>query len=359
MPTTAGSLALKGSTPPDAFIVERLKAQGALILGKTNLSEWANYRSTQLDQWLERRGRPDEQPLRARPQPVRLQLGQRVAAAADLATVTIGTETDGSIVCPAGQNGDVGIKPTLGPGQPHRHRADLGRAGHGRPDHPQRHRRRRRPRRAHRRGPAPTRPPRPSAATCSATTPGSCVADALEGARIGVWREGTFGQSPETDAIMERTITRMKRLGATIVDPADIAHRAGVRPGEHGAAVRVQARRRGVPRDGGPRRRYPKTLADLIAFNTANAATELKYFGQEIFEQSQAARPARRPGVRRGAARGHAPSPAGRSPARSASTTSTPSSRRPTRRRGGRRWGRATTSCWAPPARRPSRASPT
>ena len=114
MPTTAGSYALKGSRPSDAFIVKRLKAAGALIIGKANLSEWANFRSAPSSSgWSGIGGQTNMAHVLNR-NPCGSSSGSGVAAAADLATVTVGTETDGSIVCPSGANGIVGIKPTVG-----------------------------------------------------------------------------------------------------------------------------------------------------------------------------------------------------------------------------------------------------
>ena len=114
MPTTAGSWALAGSTPPDAFIVQRLKAAGALIIAKANLSEWANFRSAPSSSGWSGIGGQTNMPYVLDRNPCGSSSGSGVAAAADLATVAVGTETDGSIVCPSGANGDAGIKPTLG-----------------------------------------------------------------------------------------------------------------------------------------------------------------------------------------------------------------------------------------------------
>ncbi len=114
MPTTAGSYALEGSSPRDAFIVKRLRDAGAIIIGKANLSEWANFRSIPSSSgWSGIGGQTNMAHVLDR-NPCGSSSGSGVVAAANLATVTIGTETDGSIVCPSGANGIVGIKPTIG-----------------------------------------------------------------------------------------------------------------------------------------------------------------------------------------------------------------------------------------------------
>jgi amidase len=114
MPTTAGSWALAGSTPDDAFIVQQLKAAGAIIIGKANLSEWANFRSNPSSSGWSGIGGQVNMPYVLDRNPCGSSSGSGVVAAADLAVAAVGTETDGSIVCPSGANGDVGIKPTLG-----------------------------------------------------------------------------------------------------------------------------------------------------------------------------------------------------------------------------------------------------
>jgi amidase len=286
MPTTAGSLALAGNTPPDAFIVSRLKAAGALILGKTNLSEWANFRSTQSSSGWSAVGGQTNSPYVLDRNPCGSSSGSGVAAAADLATVAVGTETDGSIVCPSGQNGDVGIKPTLGlasrsgivpisaeqdtAGPIARNVTDaavvLGALTGIDPDDP-----------------------------ATAAQYGHVKADytkylqagALAGARIGVWREGNFGASPETDAIMEHAITELKALGATVVDPANIPIDAAYAPENTALLFEFKHDVRAyLTAHTGPG--YPKTLEDLIAFDRAHKNAEMKYFGQETFIQAQA-----------------------------------------------------------------------
>jgi len=286
MPTTAGSLALAGNTPPDAFIVKRLKRAGALVLGKANLSEWANFRSTQSSSGWSAVGGQTNNPYVLDRNPCGSSSGSAVVAAADLATVAVGTETDGSIVCPSGQNGVVGVKPTLGlasrdgivpisaqqdtPGPITRNVTDaavvLG-AMTG----------------VDRRDPA------------TAAQKGHVYRDytrflgsrSLKGARIGVWRAGNFGVSPETDAVMQRAIVRLKALGATVVDTTDIPIDPAYGP--EGTALLYEFKHdinAYLHRFAG--KGYPKTLADLIAFNKAHAGQELRWFGQETFEQAQA-----------------------------------------------------------------------
>ena len=285
MATTAGSLALKNSRPPDAFIVARLRAAGAIVLGKANLSEWANFRSLQSSSGWSAVGGQTNLPYALDRNPCGSSSGSGVVPAANLATIAIGTETDGSIVCPAGANWLVGIKPSLGlasrsgivplsaqqdtPGPMARNVTDaavlLGVMT----------------------GVDPTDP-------ATATSTGHVLTDytqfldkdALKGARIGVWRQGNFGVSPETDAIMEATIVRLQELGATIVDPADIPIEPAYEPEftallyefKHDIAAYLAT----LPAN------QPKTLQDLIDFNNAHAAQELKWFGQEIFDLAQA-----------------------------------------------------------------------
>jgi amidase len=287
METTAGSLALLGAeVPRDAFVIRRLRRAGAVILGKANLSEWANFRSTQSSSGWSGRAGQCLSPYVLDHNPCGSSSGSGTATAANLAAVSLGTETDGSIVCPSSHNALVGIKPTLGLTSrsgvvPLAHSQDVtGPMARTVTDA------------AIVLGAMTGVDPRDPA---TADSKGHSYRDyrrfldpnGLRGARIGVWREGVFGASPEADVIGEAAIADLRRLGATVVDPTDIP---------------------GVDDIGGPeftvllcefkddiaaylselRNTDMRTLADLIAFNEANAERELRWFGQEIFLQAEA-----------------------------------------------------------------------
>ncbi|HZC32117.1 MAG TPA: amidase family protein, partial [Candidatus Bathyarchaeia archaeon] len=223
MPTTAGSWALAGSRPTNAFIVQKLRAAGALIIAKANLSEWANFRSAPSSSGWSGIGGQTNMPYVLDRNPCGSSSGSGVAAAADLATAAVGTETDGSIVCPSGANGDAGIKPTVGL---------LSRSGIV-------------PISAEQDTAGPIARNMTDAAallgamtgvdpTDAATAAQAGHAytnytqfldkDALEGARIGVWRDGTYDPtiSPEIDAIMNATVAKLRAEGATVIDPTRI-----------------------------------------------------------------------------------------------------------------------------------------
>ena len=289
--STAGSLALVGVAPPrDAFIVERLRAAGAVILGKANLSEWANFRSTHSSSGWSGRGGQCRNPYALDRTPSGSSSGSGVAVSANLCAVAIGTETDGSIVSPSTCCGIVGIKPTLGLASrsgiiPIAHSQDTaGPMARTVADA------------ATLLGVLTGVDPRDDATAASAgqsRTDYTTFLDpkGLQGARLGVCRSHFMGYSPATDALMEAAIDVLKRSGAVIVDPADIATAGQTDDSEY--AVLLYEFKADLNRyladlasGGGPR-----TLEDLIAFNERAKDKELIYFGQEIFVQAQAKGP--------------------------------------------------------------------
>ncbi|MEO5825423.1 MAG: amidase [Gemmatimonadales bacterium] len=284
MMTTAGALAMVGNRAQrDAFIVERLRAAGAVILGKTNLSEWANYRSRRSSSGWSGRGRQTRNPYALDRNPCGSSAGSAAAAAASLCAVAIGTETDGSIVCPSSTCGIIGIKPTVGlwsragiipisatqdtAGPMGRTVADatalLGALtgvdendsrtaesnGHAHSDYTQ-----------------------------------FLNADGLLGKRIGVMRS-RFGFHEDVDTIMEASIAVMKAQGAIIVDPVQVNDR-----GASGAETIVLSyefkdglNRYLAAHPGAPVR----TLADVIAWNSAHADVSMPYFQQETLLRAE------------------------------------------------------------------------
>jgi amidase len=288
MGTTAGSLALTGvSVTQDAFVAARLRAAGAILLGKANMSEWANFRSTHSSSGWSARGGQAVNPYSLDRSPCGSSSGSATAVAANLVAVSLGTETDGSILCPASVNGAVGIKPTVGL---------TSRAGVIPITHSQ-----------DTVGPfartiadaaavltaiagADPRDPATSQAPGAPTDYAARLnADALHGARIGVPREVYFGYSPATDALAEAAIQTMRALGATIVDPDNIPNAKEMSASEAELTVLLyefkedlNAYLESLPVDAPVR-----SLADLIAFNEAHAAEEMPYFGQEILLLAQ------------------------------------------------------------------------
>ncbi|MDI3341261.1 MAG: amidase [Sphaerobacter sp.] len=288
MHTTAGSLALMHSTPArDAFIVERLRAAGAVILGKTNMSEWANFRSTHSSSGWSARGGQCRNPYLLDRNPGGSSSGSGVAVAASLCAGSIGTETDGSIVSPATANGVVGIKPTVGllsrrgiipishnqdtPGPHGRTVADaavlLGAMAGVDPEDPM-----------------------------TAASAGKSYTDytpfldpnGLQGARIGVARKGVTGYSEKTDALFEQAIQAMRAAGATIIDPADIPTIDEIQAGATERTVLLYDFKHDLNAYLAARNDPEvRSLADLIAFNEAHADQELRYFGQELFLMAQ------------------------------------------------------------------------
>jgi amidase len=287
MHTTAGSLALAGNIASrDSFVADRLRAAGAVIMGKTNLSEWANFRSTHSSSGWSGRGGQTRNPYALDRTPSGSSSGSGSATAASLCAVSIGTETDGSVTSPAAAAGLVGIKPTLGL---------IGRSGIIPIAHSQ-----------DTAGPMARTvrdaaillgvltgvDPRDAETRLSAghsRTDYTAVLDrdGLRGARIGVARKHYTGYSVETDKLLEHALELMKQHGATIVDPADIATAGTVDDSEFDLLLYefkadLNAYLSQTKSNVGVR-----SLADVMAFNTKNASSELRYFGQEIMEQAE------------------------------------------------------------------------
>jgi amidase len=286
MMTTAGSLALVGSKPSkDSFVAQRLRAAGAVILGKTNLSEWANIRSSHSTSGWSGRGGLTKNPYALDRNACGSSSGTGAGISANLAAVGIGTETDGSIVCPSSSNGLAGIKPTVGL---------VSRSGIIPISHSQD-------------GAGPMcRTVRDAAIllgaltgidsedSATAASAGKsltdyaqyCDSNGLKGARIGVARK-YFGFNDAVDALMEEALEVMKKQGATLVDPADIETFGKFDDSElvvfmyelkadlntylahlgHSAPVH--------------------TLKDIIEFNDRNRQKEMPYFGQDLFVKAE------------------------------------------------------------------------
>ncbi len=295
MMTTAGSLALEGSRPPDdAFIVKKLRDAGVVLLGKTNLSEWANFRGSLSTSGWSGRGGQTRNPYALDRNPSGSSSGSAVAVSANLCAAAVGTETDGSILSPSSYNGIVGLKPTLGLLSrrgiiPIAHSQDtagpMGRtvsdvavllgalAGSDPAD----------------------------AATEAASSRGQrdytrfLDANGLQGARIGVARN-FFGFHREVDEIMESALTLLKARGAQLIDPIQVP-----KPHELEAAeLQVLQYEMKADMNAYLARLGPSapvhTLQEIIAFNKAHAEQELRWFGQEELVNSQAKGPLTEPG---------------------------------------------------------------
>ena len=288
MQTTAGSLALVGSrVPADSTVVQRLRAAGAVILGKANLSEWANFRGFAPFNGWSARGGFTRDPYLLDFDPCGSSSGSAVAAAANLCAAAVGTETDGSVVCPSGNNLVVGLKPTVGLISqdgiiPIAHSQDTA-------------------------GPMCRTVTdvaimlnvlkSPFGAVIGHVLPGDYTAflqrGTLNGARIGVdtrYFTADYGGEPDLVAVAQQGIAAMASLGATIVptDTGDpfvdnfkfyndetlvLLYEFKGQIAQYLSTLSHTSRR---------------TLADLIAFNIAHCRAEMKYFGQEIFEMSEA-----------------------------------------------------------------------
>lgn len=287
MTTTAGSYALEGSIPlRDAFISQRLREAGVILLGKANMSEWANFRSTRSSSGWSGRGGQAKNPYVLDRNPCGSSSGSAGAVAANLAALAVGTETDGSIVCPAAMVGIVGLKPTLGL--------------------------------VSRSGIIPIAHSQDTAGPMARTVRDAVIllngmigidsrdsttarsrskgftdytqfldADGLRGARIGVAREKYFGYSATADKVVEEAIEQMKRLGAVIVDPADIPTAGKFDDTEFEVLLYEFKANLNAYLTSLGRRAPVRTLRDIIAFNERNAEKEMPYFGQEIMLMAQ------------------------------------------------------------------------
>ena len=290
MMTTAGSLALVGSKPPkDSFVVQKLRAAGAVILGKTNLSEWANIRSSHSTSGWSGRGGLTRNPYALDRNACGSSSGSGAATSANLCAAAIGTETDGSIVCPSSSNGLAGIKPTVGLVSrsgiiPIAHTQDgagpmcrtvrdaaivLGALTGIDPDDAA------------------------TAASAGKSPPDYaqfCDPNGLKGARIGVARK-YFGFNDAVDALMEQSLDAMKKQGATLVDPADIETFGKFDESELlifmyelKADLNAYLARLG---SNAP----VHTLKEIIEFNEKNRQKEMPYFGQDLFVKAEAKGP--------------------------------------------------------------------
>ena len=283
MLTTAGSLALADRpAASDAFLAARLRGAGAVILAKTNLSEWANFRSNRSTSGWSARGGLTRNPYVLDRNPCGSSSGSAAAVAASLAVVAVGTETDGSIVCPANACGIVGVKPTLGLVSrsgviPIAHSQDTA-------------------------GPmarsvrdaaillgaiAGTDPRDPATAFAARHAEPDYTrhlrADGLRGARIGVARN-FFGFHPGVEAVMERSLDAITEAGGVLVDPAPVPRADDY--GDDELEVLLYEFRTDLETYLAGRAAGPRTLGDLIAFNRRESGREMPWFGQELFERA-------------------------------------------------------------------------
>src|SRR5699024_2507360 len=288
MLTTAGSLAMTGAPAPrDATVAAKLRQAGAVILGKTNLSEWANFRSSLASSGWSGRGGLTRHPYVLDRSACGSSSGSAAAVAAGFATVAIGTETNGSIICPAAANGVVGIKPTMGL---------VSRAGIVPISHSQ-----------DTAGPiarnvtdaaivlgaiagSDPRDPATADADKHATDYTKFLdADALAGKRIGVVR-ALAGDNPDVLRLLDRTIAVLRKHGATVIDPVELPHL-----GDYGKAeftVLLYEFKHDLNAYLATRKHLAvHSLADLIAWDKAHAAAEMPWFGQNLFIQAEAKGP--------------------------------------------------------------------
>jgi amidase len=285
-PATAGSPALLGADASDAFLVGRLREAGAIILGKANLSEWANFRSTHSSSGWSTLGGQAVNPHGAGRNPSGSSSGSGVAVAAGLAPLAIGTETDGSVISPSTSNGIVGIKPTLGlvsrsgivpissaqdtAGPMTRCVADaavlLGAIAGADPADP-------------------ASEDTPDGAVFHADYTQFLDPAALAGARIGVWRAGAAEAVPGALEVLDQAVSLLRGAGAVVIDPVELTGSEAISKPEF-AALGMEFKddlNAYLASVGGE---HPMSLSELIEFNKGNALRVLSHFGQEIFLQA-------------------------------------------------------------------------
>jgi amidase len=289
MTTTAGSLALAGSIAPrDAFVVEQLRAAGAVILGKTNLSEWANFRGERSTSGWSGRGGQTRNPYALDRNPSGSSSGSAVAAAANLCAAAIGTETDGSILSPARFNGVVGLKPTVGL---------VSRAGIipiSRSQDTAGPMARTVTDAAILLGATTGEDPRDDATAASAGKAHRDYtrfldADGLRGARIGVARR-TFNGHPEVTPLMDRLLAEMTRRGAVLIDPIALPPGSGYASEFEVLSYEFKAGLNAYLADLGPDAPV-HTLREVIEFNDRHAQQEMPWFKQETLIKAEAKGP--------------------------------------------------------------------
>jgi amidase len=276
MLTTAGSLAMTGApTPRDAPVAAQLRRAGAVLIGKTNLSEWANARSSRSSSGWSGRGRQTRNPHFLDRTPSGSSSGSGVAAAAGFAAITMGTETDGSIVSPSSICGVVGIKPSVGV--------------------------------ASRQGVIPIAASQDSPGPMTRTVEDAAAVlgviairpadyrrrlkkDALKGARLGVLRQPFTGYSEHTDSCYEKSLAALKECGAALIE-VDFASAKELRESGVELTILQHELKAGLNAYLRTRRGLAvRTLADVIRWNEKHGAEEMPYFRQEFFERAQATR---------------------------------------------------------------------